>query len=85
MDDLIAQFALLFSGGILFALGILTIGNEACYYLLRNIFGIKGSQPESPTPVWSVHNYPRYLIGTLLVVIGLSLIRMWRIVAEGST
>jgi hypothetical protein len=77
MQELI-EFRLFLVGGVLFALGLLLIGNEGFYFLLRNLLGHKEQQPDSPTPIWSPQNYPRYLIGITIIAIGLALIHLWK-------
>jgi hypothetical protein len=76
--SVLKDFAILFAGGLLFALGLLLIGNEGVYYSLRNSLGWKGQQPESPTPIWSAHNYPRYILGSIAIAIGLGIIHFWQ-------
>jgi hypothetical protein len=72
------DFAFLFTGGLLFAFGILIIGNEGFYFWLRNLLGRREQQPESPTPIWSPQNYPRYAIGIISIATGLGLINFWQ-------
>jgi hypothetical protein len=69
---------LLFSGGLLFALGLLLIGNEGFYYFLKNLMGKRDRQSENPTPVWATQNYGRYIFGILMIIGGIWLVHMWQ-------
>jgi hypothetical protein len=68
------EFALLFLGGILFAFGLLLIGNYD-FYLLVSGKSRNGTQLKPIPPVWSKENWTRYFVGAAITLIGLMLIR----------
>jgi hypothetical protein len=80
--NLVTEFILLFFGGLLFALGFLLIGNEGFYFWLKQLMGQNDPQPENPAPIWSPQNYGRYMFGAIMIIIGLSLIHIWRVSAS---